>query len=405
HISWTTLRNRTSSQFNDGLDAFLERCKDHLDEYNSCWCLCRKFNNNTKCTIKEIDQDIVKCGFSAFYTTRDHHGEPPVVNLTPETYNDMVDFLHDVGMENTDGPTEGSSFTNETGEGSSATNEPPEGLNNSKHTGIWYFGIGGLKGFELENLSRRIRVEMISLQALLGSHHIEDAKDGAGVKTDVAQAVIQQEIGTDGNPDEYPSLVSDFGLNHTSKATGTYVNEAIATKHMSGRNREPPLPMKGEVHGGMPPIHEPPFGRNLGPMPHLALHGVKGMRSELMQVHTDVKELTATHQKLTAQELQHVRAAIEHEKKVHVENYEHGQVMEKNLLTMARELEKLRAEMANAEKRDRATAATANLNPSYNPNYGKPEVNYAGNPYPKANYAWCGSLSSVCAWTYILRIV
>nr|GEZ23322.1 hypothetical protein [Tanacetum cinerariifolium] len=33
------------------------------------------------------------------------------------------------------------------------------------------------------------------------------------------------------NPDEYPSLVLDFGLNHTSKATGTYVNEAAATKH------------------------------------------------------------------------------------------------------------------------------------------------------------------------------
>ncbi|GKD66585.1 hypothetical protein Tco_1308693 [Tanacetum coccineum] len=33
--SWTTLKNRTSSQFNDGLDAFLERCKDLLDEYNS----------------------------------------------------------------------------------------------------------------------------------------------------------------------------------------------------------------------------------------------------------------------------------------------------------------------------------------------------------------------------------
>nr|GEU31188.1 hypothetical protein [Tanacetum cinerariifolium] len=41
----------------------------------------------------------------------------------------------------------------------------------------------------------------------------------------------QLKIGTDGNPDEYPSLVSDFGLNHTSKATGTYVNEVAATKH------------------------------------------------------------------------------------------------------------------------------------------------------------------------------
>ncbi|GJS62923.1 FLX-like protein 1 [Tanacetum coccineum] len=35
-------------------------------------------------------------------------------------------------------------------------------------------------------------------------------------------------------------------------------------------------------------------------------------------------------------------------------NYKHGQVMEKNSLTMAWELEKFRAEVANAEKRDRA---------------------------------------------------
>lgn len=63
-----------------------------------------------------------------------------------------------------------------------------------------------------------------------------------------------------------------------------------------------------------------------------------------------------------------IRSAIEHEKKGHAENYEHGQVMEKNLLTMARELEKLRAEMANAEKRARA-AATVNPNPGMKRDY------------------------------------
>jgi len=51
------------------------------------------------------------------------------------------------------------------------------------------------------------------------------------------------------------------------------------------------------------------------------------------------------------------RAAIEYEKKGFTENYEHGQVMEKKLVAMAREMEKLRAEIANAEKRARATAA------------------------------------------------
>lgn len=42
---------------------------------------------------------------------------------------------------------------------------------------------------------------------------------------------------------------------------------------MSGRNRGPPLPMKGAPHAGLPPpMHEPPFGgRGLGPLPHPAL--------------------------------------------------------------------------------------------------------------------------------------
>lgn len=41
---------------------------------------------------------------------------------------------------------------------------------------------------------------------------------------------------------------------------------------MSGRNQGPPLPMKNMPHGRMSlPPHEPPYGRNLGPMPHPAL--------------------------------------------------------------------------------------------------------------------------------------
>ncbi|PSS05923.1 Protein FLX-like [Actinidia chinensis var. chinensis] len=274
---------------------------------------------------------------------------------------------------------------------------------------------------------------------------------------------------------------------------------------MSGRNRGPPLPMKGVPHGGLPPIHEPHFGRGLGPMPHPALleemretqfgmgprelpphpaiieeqlaaqhqeiqgllgdnqrlaathvalkqeleaaqhelrqtahyagllhadkdmqmrelyekavkmemdlGGAKAMRDELQQVHADIKELTAAKQEGTGQvqamtqdlaritadlqqapalkaeidslkqELQRARAAIEYEKKGYAENYEHGQVLENKLVSMARELEKLRAEMANAEKRARAAAAVGNQ--GYSGNY--PEAGYAGNHYP-ANY-------------------
>ncbi|PSS14272.1 Protein FLX-like [Actinidia chinensis var. chinensis] len=273
---------------------------------------------------------------------------------------------------------------------------------------------------------------------------------------------------------------------------------------MHGRNHGPPLPMEGIPHGRLLPIHEPPLGRGLGPMPHPALlgemresqfgmgprhlpphpviieeqlaaqlqdihvllvdnqrlsathvalkqeleaaqhelqqtahfasslhaekdvqmkdlyeksvkmemdlGGAEAMRTELQKVHTDIKELTAGRQELTAQveamtqdlarvtadiqqapalkaeievlkqELQQARGAIEYEKKRYSETNKHGQVMEKQLISMAREFEKLRAEMANAEKRAHATATVGNQ--GYNGNYGNLEAGYAGNLYP-----------------------
>lgn len=142
------------------------------------------------------------------------------------------------------------------------------------------------------------------------------------------------------------------------------------------------------------------------------LRGAEAARAELLQVHTDVKELTSVRQDLSGQvqamtqdlarmsadakrlpalradveamkqELQCARAAIEYEKKGFAENYEHGQMMEKKLVAMAREMEKLRAEIANAEKRARATASAGNPGPGYNANYGNADTGYAGNPYP-----------------------
>ncbi|KAG1347397.1 Protein FLX-like 1 [Cocos nucifera] len=76
------------------------------------------------------------------------------------------------------------------------------------------------------------------------------------------------------------------------------------------------------------------------------------------------------------------RAGIEYEKKGYAESYEQGQVMEKNLISMAREVEKLRAEVANAEKRARAAAAAGTQAAGYGGNYGNPDPSYGGNPYP-----------------------
>lgn len=53
------------------------------------------------------------------------------------------------------------------------------------------------------------------------------------------------------------------------------------------------------------------------------------------------------------------RAAVEYEKKLHASNIELGQIMEENMVSMAREIEKLHAELANAEKMARAAAAAS----------------------------------------------
>ncbi|KAK9674529.1 hypothetical protein RND81_12G238700 [Saponaria officinalis] len=144
------------------------------------------------------------------------------------------------------------------------------------------------------------------------------------------------------------------------------------------------------------------------------LRAADAMKADFMRVQADIKELTVARQELMAQlqamnqdmsrasadvqqvpalkaEIEHMRqeverakAAIEYEKKVYADSYEQGQSMQSNLVSMARELEKLRAEIANAEKRARAAAAVGNpAAAGYNAQYGIPEAGYAPqNPYP-----------------------
>ena len=54
------------------------------------------------------------------------------------------------------------------------------------------------------------------------------------------------------------------------------------------------------------------------------------------------------------------RSGIELEKKGYAESYEQGQEMQKNLISVASEVEKLRAEVANAENRSRAVMSAGN---------------------------------------------
>lgn len=146
------------------------------------------------------------------------------------------------------------------------------------------------------------------------------------------------------------------------------------------------------------------------------LRSIDGFNSELSQVKADVQKLTSDRKELVAklqtldddllkerahlhqlpaikadidsmhQEIQRGRAAVEYEKKMHANSLEQSQAMEKNMISMAREIEKLRAELANAEKRARASAAAAAAaapGPGYAAGYGNSEMHYSGNSYPE----------------------
>ncbi|ESQ48501.1 hypothetical protein EUTSA_v10021120mg [Eutrema salsugineum] len=148
----------------------------------------------------------------------------------------------------------------------------------------------------------------------------------------------------------------------------------------------------------------------------MELREVDAMRAEIQKVRADIKEFTSSRQDLTSQvhlmtqdlarltadlqqiptltaeientkqELQRARAAIDYEKKGYAENYEHGKVMEQKLVAMARELEKLRAEIANSENRAQATAPVGNPGGvGYGGGYANHEAGYAVNPY-QPNY-------------------
>ncbi|KAF8700336.1 hypothetical protein HU200_034268 [Digitaria exilis] len=139
------------------------------------------------------------------------------------------------------------------------------------------------------------------------------------------------------------------------------------------------------------------------------LRSVHDVRAELAQVRLDIQNLGAARKELMGQaqgltqdlarsaedlqkvsalkaeiqeikhETQHLRSGIELEKKGYAESYEQGQEMQKNLISVASEVEKLRAEIANAESRSRAIMSAGSQ--GYVGSYGNPKANFAPNPY------------------------
>ncbi|KAL5994721.1 hypothetical protein ACLOJK_024774 [Asimina triloba] len=80
---------------------------------------------------------------------------------------------------------------------------------------------------------------------------------------------------------------------------------------------------------------------------------VQNLSQELSRLQADNQQIPLLRSELDGirQELGRARAAIEFEKKANVELVEQRQAMEKNLVSMAREIERLRVDFANVENR------------------------------------------------------
>ncbi|KAF5954335.1 hypothetical protein HYC85_007191 [Camellia sinensis] len=138
---------------------------------------------------------------------------------------------------------------------------------------------------------------------------------------------------------------------------------------------------------------------------------LKAIDSDLVRARSDLQQLPSIKAEIETmhQEVQRGRAAIEYEKKAHASNFKQGQAMEKNMFSMVREIEKLRAELANADKRARAAAAAASAatsincgNCSYAPGdaavYGNPEMGYGGRSYPDPYAVYKPREVESCLW-------
>ncbi|KAK9122211.1 hypothetical protein Syun_019828 [Stephania yunnanensis] len=106
---------------------------------------------------------------------------------------------------------------------------------------------------------------------------------------------------------------------------------------------------------------------------------------DLQKAHADVKQLPELQAELNnlEQEHQRLRVAFEYEKSLNMEQVEQLHVMEKNLLSMAREVEKLHAEVLNADRRARASRALTGTHANSDPSY--PPQGEGSGSYPDAN--------------------
>ncbi|KAM1082005.1 hypothetical protein ACFXTH_020796 [Malus domestica] len=119
------------------------------------------------------------------------------------------------------------------------------------------------------------------------------------------------------------------------------------------------------------------------------IHKLNNLRQELSSqvrgLTQDVTRLQSENQQLIAMradidvmrnELVETRRAYEFERKANEEQVEQKQAMEKNLVSMARDIEKLRAEQLNADRRAQGLGGR-----SYGMMNESPDMRYSGGPY------------------------
>ncbi|KAK6934061.1 hypothetical protein RJ641_036955 [Dillenia turbinata] len=97
---------------------------------------------------------------------------------------------------------------------------------------------------------------------------------------------------------------------------------------------------------------------------------VQQLTQDLQRTHSDVQQIPALIAELEnlRQEYQHCRVTYDYEKKLYNDHLESLQVMEKNYINMAREVEKLRAELTNTANIERRAGLPYGAASGYNEN-------------------------------------
>ncbi|TVU44423.1 hypothetical protein EJB05_03864 [Eragrostis curvula] len=123
---------------------------------------------------------------------------------------------------------------------------------------------------------------------------------------------------------------------------------------------------------------------------------LQGLRDQLVRAQAEAGKTNALRGQIETmhREIQKGRSAVDFEKKAHADNLELSKAMEKNMIAVASEIEKLRGDLVNAEKGIPVAPAAPVANPgyagaygteaTYPATYGNPEATYAVHSYPDA---------------------